>query len=85
MQENDRQENNSKWKLWFKSRSSAPFEPQYGEYDTKDAALRAACEMMKVPGKEVLRIEGPNGERIERNAIARYCDSLPKTPDQPAS
>jgi len=78
MQENDKQKNPG-WKLWFKGRGSLPSEPQWEEHPTEEDALRAACEMLKVPGITVLHIEQPNGPPIELEAIRKWCDGQPKT------
>jgi hypothetical protein len=41
------------------------------EYPSKDDALRAACdELVKVE-----LIEGPDGEKIDKDAIEQYCRS----------
>jgi hypothetical protein len=56
-----------------------PPEIGFHTYDSRDEALRAACDKMKVAHVAVLYIEGPNGERIEQDAIKRWCDAQPKT------
>lgn len=44
-------------------------------HDTRELALRDACRRMKDRGggDGVLRIDGPDGERIERPVIEQHC------------
>jgi hypothetical protein len=50
-----------KWRLFFQNNNSVPVRRQWGDYDSKEAALRAACGMMKVARVSVLYIEDPDG------------------------
>lgn len=49
----------------------------YQEYPSKDAALRAACDELKKAHVKVESIEGPDGEKIDKDAIEQYCRSHP--------
>ena len=45
------------------------------EYPSKDDALRAACDELKKAHVKVELIEGPDGEKIDKDAIEQYCRS----------
>jgi hypothetical protein len=47
----------------------------YVTYPSKNAALRAACDQLKKAHVKVELIEGPNGEKIDKDAIEQYCRS----------
>ena len=47
------------------------------EYPSKDDALRAACDELKKAHVKVELIEGPDGEKIDKDAIEQYCRSHP--------
>jgi hypothetical protein len=49
----------------------------YQEYPSKDDALRAACDELKEVHVKVELIEGPDGEKIDKDAIEQYCRSHP--------
>jgi len=42
------------------------------EYPSKDDALRAACDELKKAHAKVELIEGPDGEKIDKDAIEQY-------------
>jgi hypothetical protein len=62
-----------KWKLVFKDHNSLPAPEQWGVYDSKQDALNAACEKMKVLRVEVVRIEEPDGNEVGLAEIKAHC------------
>jgi hypothetical protein len=57
-------------------------EEMHDTLETEEAALGAACRALHPPpGRDpepVLRIEGPNGERISLEEIEEYCRRIPR-------
>jgi hypothetical protein len=49
-----------------------------GAYRSREAALDAACEYNRY--QIAVRIEGPNGEVIERVVIEQLCKGRPRRP-----
>ena len=68
-----------KWRLFFQDNNSVPVGRQWGDYDSKEAALRAACGMIKVARVSVLYIENPDGNEIGAAMIREWCDAQSKT------
>jgi hypothetical protein len=66
------------WKIWTRDENvSPPTEAlENTEYDLKEDALKAAWQLTYSPTVDllikVLRIEGPDGERIELEEIAAW-------------
>jgi DNA primase len=64
------------WKV-FSADRDRPGEEMHDTLETEEAALGAACRALHPPpGRDpepVLRIEGPNGERISLEEIEEYC------------
>lgn len=48
---------------------------------SREEALDAACDAMRIRGQNVLRIEGPNDVVIGREAIDQHCKS--RSPRRP--
>jgi hypothetical protein len=45
----------------------------YNEYDSKDDAVKAARDEFRKAHVRVVLIEGPNGERIEKEELETLC------------
>ena len=69
-----------KWRLFFQDYNSFPARRQWGDHDSKEAALRAACDKLKVTRVTVLYIEEPDGSEIGAAAIQKWCDAQAKAP-----
>ena len=69
-----------KWRLFFQNNNSVPVRRQWGDYDSKEAALRAACEKLNVTRVTVLYIEEPDGNEIGAAAIKEWCIAQAKAP-----
>ena len=54
------------WKVWSFKRTDRP---RSETFESKKAAFERACELIHI----VIRIEGPNGERIEVAEIEKWC------------
>jgi len=66
------------WKLWTEDTGPNPPVVSAEYFDSKEAALAKACEMIRAPVRvgdrvSVVRIEGPDGEPISRDEIATLC------------
>jgi hypothetical protein len=61
------------WKLRTLDQTVTPFLESGKDYDSKDDALNAACELLD--HVKVLRVEGPDGEQIELPEIEKWCAS----------
>jgi hypothetical protein len=57
------------WKFYFLQNSKELSKA----CDTKEQALNDACRMHHSMAVEIVRIEGPNGVRIEREKILEEC------------
>jgi hypothetical protein len=66
------------WKIWTRDENVSPPTEAFEntEYDLKEDALKAAWQLTYSPTVDllikVLRIEGPDGERIEPEEIAAW-------------
>jgi hypothetical protein len=65
------------WKLHTLNENVRPPLSSYFEYPSKDDALKAACDELKKVHVEVELIEGPDGEKIDKDAIEQYCRTHP--------
>ena len=66
-----------KWKLHIRDETVRPPVEWSEQYDSKDAALERACELIRQqPPVKVLYIEGPNGERIDSAEIHAWFKAL---------
>jgi hypothetical protein len=54
------------WKVWTFKRTDRP---RYETFESREAAFHRACDLLHI----VLRIEGPNGERIAIAEIEKWC------------
>jgi hypothetical protein len=63
------------WKLWTLNEIVQPAVRSYSEHSSKDDALRAVCDELKKVHVKVELIEGPSGEKIDKDAIEQYCRS----------
>lgn len=66
------QELAKKWTLVIVSETSSPAEPSSSQHDTFEEALALACNPPSLHHKAI-RIEGPNGEKIEADEIEKLC------------
>lgn len=63
-----------KWKLYTRNENIKPITEGSEPFDSKEAAMAAACNRMPLPTHvSIVRIEGPNGERIESKEIVEWC------------
>jgi hypothetical protein len=69
----------NQWRLFFQNNSKLPARRQWGDYDSKEASLRAACHMMKVV-IAVLYIEDPDGNEIGAAMIREWCNAQSISP-----
>jgi hypothetical protein len=67
------------WKLHTLNENVRPPVLSYDQYPSKDDALRAACNELKKPHVKVEFIEGPDGAKIDEDAVEEYCRSHPAT------
>jgi hypothetical protein len=67
------------WKLYTKNENVRPPADETTHYRSKEEALRAACDQMKVAHVAVLYIEGPDGEMVDSPAITTWCRSSQAT------
>jgi hypothetical protein len=75
-----------KWKLFTRNENSRPPDEGSNQYDSEDAALKSACEIIKHQLSmhvQVLYVEGPNGERIDSPKIAEWCNARGLDKDDP--
>jgi hypothetical protein len=61
------------WNLWTQDEKVTPPIEASMPYETKEAALSAACVALKTQRLKVLYIEGPDGERMEEEEIRTWC------------
>ncbi len=60
------------WKVYTVRENVRPAVQSYTEYDSKDDAVKAARNELEKPHARYIRvvlIEGPNGERIEKEEL----------------
>ena len=69
------------WKVYWSGGPGIPGTDSYTTHDTRDQALRAACDHFPLyrDTGEPLRVEGPNGERISAEEIKAHCQRNPRT------
>jgi hypothetical protein len=66
------------WKL-FTPDTARPGQVLHETYETRDAALNAACSHVQQVGRfpRTVWIEEPSGERISQREIEEYCRRRP--------
>jgi hypothetical protein len=63
-----------KWKLWTRYENISPPDEGSEQFDSEGAARERACYIFRRQSHvKILRIEGPNGERIEAAEILAWC------------
>jgi hypothetical protein len=72
-----------KWKLFTRDEKVSPAVVSSGPHDSKEDALKAACELIGPPIKQlhvkVLYIEEPDGNQIGLEKIQEWCKARPKS------
>jgi hypothetical protein len=67
------------WKLHTQNNSVTPPIESSDDHESEQAALKAAWELMYGPTSnrqvKALRIEGPNGQRIDSQEIEKWCEA----------
>jgi hypothetical protein len=64
------------WKLWTIKRSE---KPGFQRLESREDALHRACDLLQQIHVKVIRIEGPNGERIALAEIEKWCRANRRT------
>lgn len=64
------------WKLWTIKR---PDRPRSDTFESKEAALQRACDLIRQIHVKVIRIVGPNDEWIGLAEIEKWCRAHRRT------
>ncbi len=62
------------WKVWTFKRTDRP---RSETFESKTAAFQRACDQIHI----VIRIEGPDGERIQIAEIEKWCRGRRSSPN----